>query len=250
MRVGWLHDNPGYIGGAEMTQAEFRAAAPDNVEVIDCPPGNVTPDLPTYVVHNHYGYSAEDLDNLSGKVVRYYNDLRPLRVEPDVAIFCSPGQQERMNVDASEQRCVPPAANYSAFKPNRQQRRNQERKGAVSIAQWRNPGKGGQYVAEWARAGDEDIDVFGPGPFKPEGLGIRYHGELDQAAVAQTLWEYERFVFLPFEFEPFCRSVAEAHFAGCDVVTNRLVGAAHYLENDPLALETAARDFWRVVLGE
>ena len=37
MRVGWIADDPGYVGGAELTQAEFRAAAPEGVEVVDCP---------------------------------------------------------------------------------------------------------------------------------------------------------------------------------------------------------------------
>ena len=41
MRVGWLFDQGEAIGGAELTQAEFRAAAPDGVEVIDCPPDQI-----------------------------------------------------------------------------------------------------------------------------------------------------------------------------------------------------------------
>jgi glycosyltransferase involved in cell wall biosynthesis len=54
-------------------------------------------------------------------------------------------------------------------------------------------------------------------------------------------------VFLPSGLEPFCRTVAEAWAAGCEVVTNRLVGALHWIENEPEKLESAAADFWEVV---
>jgi hypothetical protein len=43
MRVGWLADVPDLPGGAEFTQAEFRAAAPEHVEIIDCPPAPSSP---------------------------------------------------------------------------------------------------------------------------------------------------------------------------------------------------------------
>jgi hypothetical protein len=249
IQVGWLYDRPGYIGGAEMTQAEFKAAAPNNVVIIDCAPGHVFRDLDVYFVGNHWHYSEADLENLTGKVVRYYNDTRRLRVEPDVAIFCSPIQQERMGwVKAPEQHCIPPAVNYSAFKQNREERRQAKRTGTCSIAQWRNPGKGAQYIEEWARE-NGPLNAYGPGPFAPRGLNVSYQGELDQGAMPSVLQAHERFVFLPFELDPFCRTVAEAFYAGCEITTNKLVGATHYLENDPEALETAAEDFWQCVLA-
>jgi len=62
------------------------------------------------------------------------------------------------------------------------------------------------------------------------------------------LASYKRFVFLPTVIEPFGRVVAEAWAAGCEVVTNNLVGAKWWIENNPGALETAAEDFWRVVM--
>jgi glycosyltransferase involved in cell wall biosynthesis len=62
------------------------------------------------------------------------------------------------------------------------------------------------------------------------------------------LAEYERFVFLPTVIEPFGRTVVEAWAAGCEIITNGLVGARYWMEEDPGALETAGEDFWRVVL--
>jgi glycosyltransferase involved in cell wall biosynthesis len=63
------------------------------------------------------------------------------------------------------------------------------------------------------------------------------------------LARYERFVFLPVVIEPFGRLVAEAWASGCEVVTNGLVGAGYWIAEDPEAIETAAVDFWKVVLS-
>jgi hypothetical protein len=244
MKVAWLQDDPGYVGGAELTCAEFKVAAPEGVEVVDMPFGEVEPGFNTYVVHSHFQYSDADLENLTGRVVRYFHDVRPQRVKPDLAIFCSPLQRDYMGLEGV---CIPPALNANAFRPNRQHRRNGEREGTCSIAQWRNPGKGSRYITEWANA-NEPVDVYGIGGFPPQGDNVRLLGAVDPAAVPQILWKYQLYVFLPFEIEPFCRTVAEAFFAGCDVVTNDLIGARHYIENDPEALETAAADFWEAVL--
>lgn len=242
MRLGWLADTPGYIGGAELTQAEFKAAAPDGVEIVDCPPGSVDPTCEQYVVHNHWTYADADLANLSGRVVRYYHDVRPLRVKPDVAIFCSPLQRKRMGMEGH---VIPPPLKAQDFKPPRQSKKRRE--GTCSIAGWRNPGKGAQYVEDWARENGL-VDVYGGGAFYPQGLGVKYHGPIEPDKIAQTLWQYRTFLFLPFELEPFSRTVAEAHFAGCEIVTNHLIGALHWLEQ-PEKIESAAEDFWTVVLS-
>lgn len=248
MRVGWLIDDPGYQGGAEMTAAEFRAAAPEGVEVIDCPRDEIA-ECDVYVAHNCTRYPLADLG--LGRIVKYAHDVckhdpnREWLAENAEWIFCSPAQRERM---AIEGRCVPPALDLARFKPSRQVQRNTERKGAVAIAQWRNLGKGASYIDEWARANGE-IDVYGPGEFHPRGPGVNYLGDVDKTKVPEVLWGYETYVFLPVEFEPFCRSVVEAWAAGCEIVTNGLIGARYYLEQDTDALSTAAEDFWSVVVG-
>ena len=75
MRVGWLADQAGYTGGAEITQDEFRQAAPATVEIVDCPPGNVDPDCDVYAVHNCVQYELEDLELITRRpAVKYWND--------------------------------------------------------------------------------------------------------------------------------------------------------------------------------
>lgn len=231
-----------------MTQAEFRAAAPEGVEIVDMPPGELQ-EADCLIVHNVTQYALPDLEPHSSRPIAWYHhDLSPW-ISPAVRewldrraqhIFCSPMQRDRYGVEGA---CIPPALDLDAFKPPRQSRR----KGTCSIGQWRNPGKGSQSLVEWA-AEHGPVTVYGEGEFLPVGHNIEPGGPLPPDKVAQTLWEFERFVFLPHDPEPFCRCVVEAHTAGCEVITNRLVGATYWLTEEPEALRTAAEDFWGAVL--
>src|SRR5690348_2915092 len=84
MRIGWLMDQPQAPGGAELTQAEFRAAAPDSVEIIDCPPGGITTGLDRYVIHNCVQYDIGDLESIGrAKIIKYHHDVGPW-ITPEV----------------------------------------------------------------------------------------------------------------------------------------------------------------------
>lgn len=254
MRVGWLADQHDPPGGAEFTQAEFRAAAPEGVEVIDCPPGGVVEGLDTYVLHNIVGYDYSDYRHTLGRrVVKYVHDMWP-HGDPEIRthllatgilIFCSPLQADKFGGTLDP---IPPALDLSHFRPTRQQRRNPNRKGACCVGAFMNPGKGGHLVAAWADE-NEPVDVWGFGPFQPAGPNVRNRGPVDPVHLPTVLRDYERFVFLPTAIEPFGRCVAEAWAAGCEIVTNGLVGARYYIEHAPEKLESAAEDFWAVVLG-
>lgn len=246
MKVGWLQDDHGYVGGAEITATEFRAAAPKDVEIVPCPPRGIVPDCDVYLAHNAVQYSAEELSALEGsRVVKYAHDLvlhdfhgsRDWLRENAEWIFCSPAQRDRMGLDGP---CIPPALDLSQFSPDKYH------KGTCSAAQWRNEGKGARLLSEWARENGR-VEVYGPGPFLPTGPNAVYCGEFPVGGSGEVLRRYKRFVFLPFDFEPFCRTVVEAHYSGCEVITNDLIGARYYLEEDPDALESAAEDFWAVL---
>jgi glycosyltransferase involved in cell wall biosynthesis len=234
MKVGWLHSDPGYVGGAELTMAEFRAAAP--VDVVD------GTDAELVVVGNCFG----DPPELDGqRVVQYHHDLRRHPVDADAHIFCSPMQRERYGVDGE---VVPPAINASLFKPNRQVRRNGHREGICSVASWQNPGKGAQLLVEYAKE-NGPVDVWGFGDYVPHGKNLEVKGPVEPEHLPTVLWGYERFVYLPFAPEPFGRAVVEAWYAGLEVITNRLTGALWWLRERPEALESAAEDFWKAVLS-
>jgi hypothetical protein len=236
VKVGWLHDNPGYWGGAELTMQEFKAAAPDGVEVIDCLPGNVAPKLDRYVVGNCMSYSPDEVP--AAEVVRYHHDVAHAPAD-DVLdrrarhIFCSPLQKERMGMRG---KCIPPALDLSAYEAVASQN---HRKGNVCIGRMAY-GKGLELLAEY----DEPVDVYSSVPISSGG-SVNYRGATKD--VAGTLARYSRFIFLPTAIEPFGRAVVEAWAAGCELVVNRNVGALHWINEAPEKLETAAEDFWKAV---
>lgn len=253
MRVGWIADHPGYIGGAELSQAEFRLAAPEGVEIVECPDGKVVSGLDRYVAHNVCRYSGHDMAQIDAPVTWYHHDLSPW-ISADVRdwlnpraqhIFCSELQREKYG---KEGLCIPPAIDLNRLRPNRQTKRHGTREGVCSIGQWRGTGKGPDRLAEWARA-NGPVDVYGPGDFCPQGPDIDYKGALAPGDVPQTLWRYATFVFLPTAIEPFSRSVVEAWAAGCEVVTNGLVGAREWLSR-PEKITSAGEDFWEAVCSQ
>lgn len=244
-RVGWLADVPsGQLGGAELTQAEFRAAAPEGVEVVDCLPGEVVAGLDAYVCHNNVQYTLADMEVIDGPCVRYWHDVGPWLL-PGVRewldahatpVCCSPIQAEYMGLDAA---LVPPPVDLGRF-ADASKDMNGNRAGAVSIGSWRNYGKAPHKAAEWANG---DIDFYGDGVLAPQGAApVRYE---DMPAL---MARYKTFVFLPTVIEPFGRLVAEAWASGLEIVTNRLVGSLHWIENDPAAIERSASDFWQIAL--
>lgn len=248
-RVGWLVDTTQNPGGAELTQAEFRAAAPEGVEIVDCPPGEVDLSCDRFVIQNCVLYSADDLGKLPADrhVIKYWHDVGP-HLQPGVRdlldqqathICCSPVQAEYMGLGTAK--LIPPPVDLRRFEQAAASV-NGNRSGQVSIGSWRNYGKAAHKVHEWAQQ-NGPVDFFGDGPFAPTGsLPVPYE------AMPALLAQYERFVFLPMVLEPFGRLVAEAWAAGCEVVTNGLVGARYWIEQDPDAIDTAAEDFWKVVL--
>lgn len=256
MKVAWLQDDPGYVGGAELTMREFANAAPDSVEVTPCGPNDpIEGDV--VVIGNCVTYDAAIVDSLpSVPTYRYHHDLArhessELRKHlEDYAdhIFTSPLHKQRYGGDhLGGCHIIPPALNLDHFKPNRETRRKTKRKGAVCVGAFQNPGKGAELLDAWAKS-NGGLDIYGFGPYAPPiSDHIRHMGAVDQADLPAVLQGYETFVFLPRAVEPFGRCVVEAWAAGCDVITNGLVGATHWIEKDPEALETAAEDFWRLV---
>lgn len=247
LKVGWLVDIPDLPGGAELTQAEFRAAAPDHVTIIDCPPGNVQTGLDAYVLHNIVHYTLTDLKRTQGSpIVKYNHDVGPWLVSDvwrwlrrhAVHVCCSPIQADFMGLAA---RLIPPPVDLSRFE-RAAESVNGNRSGTVSVGSWRNYGKAPHKAGEWGEQNGVSIEFFGGGPLAPRGCR-----EVAYDAMPALLAQYERFVYLPTVLEPFGRLVAEAYAAGCEIVTNELVGARYWIEENPGAIESAAEDFWKLI---
>lgn len=253
-RVGWLYDRASYVGGAELTEREFRAAAPDGVEIVDCPPGDVPVGLDTYVIHNCVTYSLLDLRGTVGAKAgqvpwKLWNDVGSWLSEQNREfldgsarpICISPLQADYMGL-ADDAVLIPPPVDLSRFYAAAD-RVNGNRADSVCVASWRNRGKGAHRVLEWA-AENEPVEFYGAGAFAPQSARPV---EYDQ--MPDLLARYQTFVYLPEVIEPFGRCVAEAWAAGCEIVTNKHVGASYWIREKPEALETAAEDFWKAVLS-
>lgn len=248
MTACFLYDTgnaDGSIGGAELTMREFAAASPQPLVELD--------EAETVVVGNCTQIGPEVIDQLRGKrVVRYHNDLAKFEhpalrewLERNAThIFTSPLHQLKYGMDGVWPN-IPPALDLGRFRMTRQARRSGKREGAVAIASFQNPDKGATLLSEWAKA-NGGLVVYGTGPFFPSGGAVDFRGPLDYQRVPQVLWSAGTFVHLPTAVEPFGRAVVEAWWAGCEIVTNGLVGARHYIESEPEALEDAASRFWEV----
>jgi glycosyltransferase involved in cell wall biosynthesis len=245
-RVGWIADVARVQGGAELTQAEFKAAAPEGIEVVECPTGAVQSGCDLYVVQNCVTYSRGELEPIAeAPAVKYWHDVGPwlspgvreLLDEHARPICCSPIQAQYMGIDAA---LVPPPVDLGRFE-DAAKRVNGNRAGAVSVGSWRNFGKAPHRAQEY----DPSVDFYGDGQLAPPGSApVRYE---DMPAL---LARYKTFIFLPTVIEPFGRLVAEAYAAGCELVVNELIGALYWIREDPGAIETAPQDFWRIVLEE
>ena len=258
MKVGWLADAVEVPGGAELTQAEFRAAAPAGVEVVDCPPDGLEglAGCDVACVHNSVTYPPETVDALAGRpVLRYWHDLARAggAGRPGARPLGARARDERLHLAAAPRPLPAPASNARATwsLPRSTSRAfgrsapQAERRLLARLGDARRQGaRPGVRVGRGERAGG----LLGRSP--PERRrprrAIKVKGLVPPEYVPEILARYERFVFLPTTVEPFGRAVVEAWAAGCELIVNRNVGALHWLEH-PDGLSTAAADFWRLV---
>lgn len=252
MNVSVMYDAgnaDGTRGGAELAMDEIQATAPEGVTLTDMAEAD------TVIFGNCTLATPDVIPALMGKrVIRFHHDLA--RHENEIVrswlednaehVFTSPIHRDKYGLDGE---LIPPSINLEAFKPNRQTRRHVKREGVCSVASWQSPGKGGHLISEQAERSGVNVDCYGPGNFAPRGPRINDMGPVDHSNLPQILHRYEQFLFLPITVEPFGRCVAEAFAAGCEVLTNDLVGAKWWIENKPESLYTAAQDFWGLVCG-
>lgn len=259
MKIGWLGDEYDWAGGAELTMAALKVAAPEGVEIVDCPPGDVKGGMDRYVAGNVVSYSITDLLALGGepdRLVKYVNDVWPhgdpaLRrwvCDGATLVFCSPLHRDRFPWPVTgETHLVPPPIDLDRFHAAAE---GSPGRAGACWAGMAFYGKGIGQALEWAaQNAPEGLDFYGHGPMMPQPSQLaRPKGAVPYPDMPAVLARYERFVFLPTQLEPFARVVVEARAAGCELVVNRNVGALHWLEHDPAALSTAAEDFWKVVV--
>ena len=187
-------------------------------------------------------------DALEGKrVVRYWTDIAPFgdadttRWLLDNAhnVFCSPLHAERFpwwNGNRQELFSRPAAGGLLPVPGSGTEGVRKGGRERFPCRRWRGWGKVPHQVYRWAEETSTEVEFYGGGQRAPAGSE-----QVLYADMPDLLARYERFVYLPVQLEPFCRLVAEADAAGCEVIANRNVGALYWLEHDRDALETADR---------
>jgi glycosyltransferase involved in cell wall biosynthesis len=249
MNVAFVYDpgcRDGSRGGAELMMDELIAQAPDHVTVTG------VDEADTVVFGNCVVVDPDKaIPKLDGKTVwRYHHDiardekptLREWLNDNARHIFTSPFHVELYRWEG-EADLIPSCGRLADFKPSGRP----TRKGIVTVGSWQAPSKGARLVSELVAERGEEIDCYGTGQYQPYGNHVSIKGPVQHSDLPAILWQYEEFVFLPIAPEPFGRCIAEAWAAGCEVVTNDLVGARWWIENEPDRLYTAAADFWDLV---
>lgn len=253
MKLGWLVDTQhGYKGGAELCSDELLRTKPDDVKVVLMSPGAVHNNVDGYVIHNCTEYGSYILPMLETRpVVKYVHDVWPhgdpvlkkwLCQHSTLMILSSPLHREALNLNIGcPVKLLPNAINAAP-------RENTGEKEACWLGRF-EMFKGLAGAAAWAAENGIVLDWYGYGPAEEtvKILGGNLCGKVQPEAVADVLAQYQTFVFLPDEVEPYSRTTVEAWLAGCELVVNGNVGAIWWLENEPEAVTRGAEMFWETI---
>jgi glycosyltransferase involved in cell wall biosynthesis len=253
VKVGWLMDNPGYMGGAELEAVALAQNVPEWAEIKPCPPSHVVYDCDVYVIHNCVSYNHRLIDIIhKSKVVKRIHDVwrdgdqvlrRWLRNYANLILLSSPLQRKEMVWEINTViEYVPSYIDLSKYNTvNKAHRAGNVWLGRI------HPSKGLQNASQWATENKTTIDVYGEGSTETLPPRLCYMGKVAHRAVASVLASYEKLVFLPDAVEPYGRVVVEAWAAGCELVVNRQIGALWWIENHPDDITQADKLFWEKV---
>lgn len=267
-RLGWLYDKiSDPIGGAELCVKELAEQVPDDIEIVDCPPGGIAEDVDAYAVHNCTQYRIDAVGKLREKPViklvyeqwwhgdpvlktwllNYSNKLLFLS-QPHVDDFEYP-----IN---SPYDLMPTIVNLDRFREARERRPAFGGRDAIWIAQMTGHHKGIKEAVQWAVRNEERVDFYGGGPpdWRPDNfldfapttdeVYVYDMGQIDYALVPWTMSLYEKFLFLPTVLDTCSRTVFEAWASGLELVLNDKCGAAWWIENRPADIERGSDMFW------
>lgn len=264
-RLGWLADQVGIYGGAELSGDMLVESRPDDIEVVFCPADRrPTSDFDAFMLQNTVSYSRRWIEILEGKtLLKHFRDpwhpgdiifRRWVLDNVDAVIYNSPLGKEHTpwSHSATHEFIVPPPVDIETFKrageyyEGRGERSGNVFVGRVDIA------KGAHRAIDWALDNNEPLDLYGAQHYTFGALpdNIRYHGPQPYTKMPQIYGQAERFVFLPGASESYSRTTVEAWAAGCELVIDESkIGAMWWMEHDPDAMHTdaACEMFWSAV---
>jgi glycosyltransferase involved in cell wall biosynthesis len=259
VKIGWLADQVGIVGGAELSGHALIQHAPEWAEVRFCPNNRRPPDdIELFILQNVVTYGRRWNDILAqGKIIKHFRDpwhpgdpvfRRFVLDNVDKVLFNSPLAMGKCPwpFDAPVG-FAPPPVDLEAFRSAAQD----EREGNIFVGRV-DMLKGYHRAFDWALRNGETLDVYGKlgrnvyidEPF------VNYHGEQPYAALPAIYGKAKRFIFLPAGRESYSRTTVEAWAAGCELVLDReKIGAVWWIEQHPESLDEgpACEMFWQEV---
>jgi glycosyltransferase involved in cell wall biosynthesis len=261
MRIGWLHDDLGIVGGAELSSETLIANRPQWVTtIVKCPPTHRPPvDMDAYIVTNCFTYSHQWIEELSIRpVVKVIRDdwnggsiqlRRWLLDNSALLIFGSPTHKRQFQWPSTAAMAfVPPPVDLELFKAAALP--PEQRCGNVFVGRV-DTNKGAHRAIDWALAHGEPLDLYGTryidfGGDLPE--NIRFHGRTDYSKLPAIYGAAKRFVFLPAATESYSRTTVEAWAAGCELMVDESrIGAMWWIEHSPADIGRGVEMFWAEV---
>jgi hypothetical protein len=261
MRVGWLADpETDVVGGAELCVRRLLETKPDDLQVVPCPPGSVRSDVDCYAIHNCTRYTFREFladarpDAPIVKVVyeQWWKGDPALRffllTASRVALFLSPAHLEtfphRVEVETT---ITPTFVDLEPFRKARERHRG-PREGVIWIAQMTSAHKGVDDAVRWAEKHQTTVDFYGGGEMRPPAHRfVRDHGQIDPAAVPETMAAHRGFLFLPTLLDTCSRTILEAWAVGLELHLNEHCGALWWIEHAPESIDTSHETFWNAV---
>jgi len=260
VKVGWLADSFGIIGGAEISDSIFIAHASQDVEVVRCPPSKRPPaDVDIFVLGNVITYGKRWIEVLETKpVVMHIHDLWPygspvlrrwILNNAKLVMFNSPKQWDMFHYQVNVPKAYIhiPVDMEGITKTVKEY--DGERKGIIWLGRI-EAGKGIQYAVDWSLCNDKRIDLYGQmnDPHIRIVPPCYYCGQIAHRDVPGLLAQYETFWYASVLGDLYCRSVVEAAAAGLKMV---LVGDTQALWDwlDFQASQDAPDTFWSFITG-
>lgn len=261
MKIGWLHDDLGIIGGSELSERTLRAGAPEWAEIVFCPPNKRPPeDIEAYILQNCATYEPKWIEVLANKpVIKHCRDswwagsIRFRRWVLDnarILLFSSEMQAKQYSHEyENEVAVVPPPLNLDWFRAEAKSKKDRE--GAIWVGRI-DPGKGLHLSCDWAMRTQTHMDVYGDLNvpyinFDELNDWVKYHGRVPYGALPALYGKAKILHFTPIHLEPFARTVAEAWASGCELIVKGRVGALEWIEDRPEDIGRGVEMFWDVV---
>lgn len=235
-----------FIGGAEMSDWEYRQQAPKDVQI------------QLVTAYNFDDFDPNSFDRIIVTGTETFSDKQLLQLadfEPIVFVhhLQTPRQSLKMLIDSSSLFITHTPAHMLKELAWTQPRNTAQVLSYFDTSNIR-PKPKTKHQGVWAARSHPLKGLLGSQMWAEQrGIALKCFSDSPRQRVLDALASAEWFVHLPLAFESECRTVMEAVLSGCKVHTNNLVGITSvddWHEPDVLRkmIDSAGSTFWKLVL--